>query len=113
MEKEVVDKMYEEWIDAKFAHIFERYKRMVKELYKIDEATLCSKKKHTLTLRFVRTIYVHSCINKGVPYMIVSKSLNRTSNTTLHNVKTYADMYKTDQYFKYLADMALLWDEKH
>lgn len=107
------DKMYEEWCKKRYDNTFNRYKRMIKELFNIDEELLCSKRKQTLTLRYVRTIYYSLCFEKGVPYMDIGKSINRTSNVTLHHIKLYKDLYKCDAYFKYLADMALSWDKRN
>lgn len=108
--KKVIDVQYDEWADQQYGKICDRYKRMLKALFNINEDVLSSTNKQTLSLRYARTIYFYMCYEKGVPYMYISKSINRKSNTSLHNIKLYKDVYKTDAYFKYLADKAINWD---
>ena len=107
--------LYDKYSFDKYGSLFKRYRRMVKEIYNIDEADFTSSKRGngTYTYRYARVIYMFMCHNKGATLYATGLSINRTSDTVNYNVRCHKQLIKTDKYYKHMYNMALDWDKNN
>lgn len=98
---------------TKYEPVYNRYFKMVEELFEVSKDDLCSKRRDTTTIRFARMIYTYHCRERLVPFLTINASLGRTSNASIYNYQKYKDLYGIDEYFTHLADMAISWDKNH
>lgn len=101
------------YFDAKYEPTYNRYFKMIEELFGVSKEDLCGKRRDTTTIRFARMIYTYHCRERAIPFLTISASLNRVSNVSIHNHKQYKNLYGIDEYFTHLADMAINWDKNH